>query len=101
MITSTAACLKKFKMSRQVIWTKIIIEEFVKLANLTKDEEIVLRTRAAGMTIVEQSMKLKMSVSTVNRIVARLKRKYDEVQPYSVLLPPRKSSAKELYMDKN
>ncbi len=88
-------------MSHQVIWTKIIVEEFVRLGNLTKDEEMVLRTRADGWTITQQSLKLSMSVSTVNRIVSRLKRKYDAVQPYSVILPPRKASAKELYMDTN
>lgn len=86
-------------MSHQVIWTKIIVEEFVKLGNLTKEEEAVLRTRAAGWTILQQSTHLSMSTSSINRIVKRLKKKYDLVQKYSPILPPRKFSAKELYMD--
>lgn len=79
----------------------MIVEEFVHLANLTKEEEMILRSRADGWTITQQASRFNMSVSTVNRIVSRLKKKYDVVQPYSVMLPPRKASAKELYMDTN
>lgn len=88
-------------MSKQVLWSKVILEEFIRLAALTKEEEMIMRTRVAGWTITEQSMKLGMSTSTVSRIVAALKRKYDGVEPYSPILPPRKKSAKELYMDDN
>lgn len=42
-----------------------------------------------------------MSVSSVNRIIKRIKNKYDEVEKYSAVLPPRKSSEKEMYLDKN
>lgn len=88
-------------MAHQVIWTKIILEEFIELANLDETEEMIMRTRAAGWTRTEQSMKLSLSLATVDRIIKRLKAKYDQVQPYSVLLPPRKESADELYMDNN
>lgn len=86
-------------MSKQVPWNKIILEEFISIASLTKEEEEVMRTRVAGWTIVEQSMRLGMSVSKVNFIIKRLKKKYDSVQPYSPILPPRKSSVEETYMD--
>ena len=86
-------------MSKNVIWTKVILEEFISLANLTKDEEIIMRTRCDGWSITKQATTFNMSVSTVNRIIKRLKVKYDKVQPYSPILPPRKFSAKELYMD--
>ena len=86
-------------MAHQVPWTKIIVEEFISLASLTRDEEAVMRTRAAGYTITEQSIKLGMSTRKIDRIIQRLKIKYDLVQPYSVLLPPRKYSAEETYMD--
>lgn len=82
-------------MSKQVPWNKYIVERFVELALLTKDEEMVLRTRVAGWSRVEQSMKLGMSVATVDRIIARLKNKYDDIQKFDPLLPPRKSSAEE------
>lgn len=86
-------------MSRQVIWTSIIVDEFCRLANLPKLHEAILRTRANGMTIKEQSMTFHISERSCNRIIKDLKARYDAVQPYSPLLPPRKNSAKELYMD--
>lgn len=86
-------------MARQVAWTKIILEEFISLAALTKEEEAIMRTRVAGWSITEQSVKLCMSKSKINKIIKRLKYKYDLVQPHSLLLPPRKFSAEEAYMD--
>ena len=86
-------------MAHQVPWNKIILEEFIKEAMLTKEEEEIMRTRVAGWTRVEQSMKLGMSTQKVDRIIMRLKNKYDQVQKYDPILPPRKFSVKELYMD--
>lgn len=86
-------------MSHQVPWNKYIVERFCELALLTKEEEMILRTRVAGWTRVEQSMKLGMSLSTVDRIIARLKAKYDDIQKFDPLLPPRKHSAEEDRMD--
>lgn len=86
-------------MAHQVIWTKIILDEFVEKANLNEVEEMVIRTRASGWTRTEQSMKLNLSLATIDRIIRRLKVKYDEVQKYSMILPERKESADELYMD--
>ena len=88
-------------MSHQVIWTKFILERFIDVGNLTKEEEAIIRTRAAGWTRTEQSMKLGMSLSTIDRIIKRLKVKYDRAQKYDVLFPPRKQSSQELYMDEN
>lgn len=88
-------------MSKQVIWTKIIVERFVEIGGLTKFEEEILRTRADGWTIIQQSTAFNVSTATVSRTIKILKRKYDEVQKYDVLLPPRKKSVKELYMDNN
>ena len=88
-------------MAHQVIWTKLIVETFIDEAMLTKDEEIILRTRAQGWTRTRQSIELGMSISAIDKIIARLKMKYDEVQKYSPILPPRKYSAKETYLDKH
>lgn len=88
-------------MSKQVPWNKLIVEEFCREAMLTKDEEMILRTRVQGWSRTQQSLELGMSVATVDRIIATLKMKYDNVQKYDVLLPPRKQSAKELWMDEN
>lgn len=86
-------------MAKQVAWNKIIIEEFIELAALNKTEEMIIRTRAAGWTITRQSMEFNMSTASISRIIKRLKKKYDDVQKYSVILPPRKFSAEETYMD--
>lgn len=86
-------------MSHQVVWTKLIVETFIEEAHLSKDEEFVMRTRAAGWTVSQQAMALNTSESSIHRIIRRLKHKYDIVQRYNVILPPRKKSAKELYMD--
>lgn len=86
-------------MSHEVPWSKMIVERFCEDAILTKEEEMILRTRVAGWTRTEQSMKLGMSMSTIDRIIKRLKTKYDQVQQYDPLLPPRRPSKEEDYMD--
>ena len=88
-------------MTNQVPWNKIILEEFINLALLTKEEEMILRTRIYGWTVREQADRLNMSVSSVNRIIKRLKNKYDDVEKFSTMLPPRKSSEEEKYLDNN
>ena len=86
-------------MAKQVPWNKIILEEFIEIAALTKDEEAIMRTRVAGWTRARQAMELGMSTATIDRIINRLKKKYDAAQKYSLLLPPRKQSVEETYMD--
>lgn len=86
-------------MAKQVPWNKIILERFIELASLTEIEERIIRTRVAGWTITKQSLKFNLSVATVNNIIKRLKVKYDNVQKYDPILPPRKFSVKETYMD--
>ena len=88
-------------MAHQVAWNKIIVETFIEEAMLSKTEEWILRTRVAEWTIKEQAQKLNMSEDNVNKIIARLKKKYDMVSKYNPLLPPRKTSAKETWMDNN
>lgn len=86
-------------MTHQVLWTKTIVEEFIKEAMLSDEEEFILRTRAKGWTVTQQAEALHCSVDTINKKIALLKKKYDKVQEYDPLLRPRKSSSKELYMD--
>lgn len=86
-------------MSHQVLWNKPILDEFSRLAGLSEIEYEIMKTRMQGMTRVEQSLKFKMSLASIDRIISRLKVKYDSVQPHSNILPPRKFSAKETYMD--
>lgn len=86
-------------MSKQVPWNKIIVETFVEEALLSKDEEWILRTRAAGWTITKQAQYMNVSESTINRMIYELKKKYDNVAKYNPLLPPRKHSKVEIYLD--
>lgn len=86
-------------MAHQVPWGKVILEAFIEEAMLTKEEEMIMRTRIAGWTITRQARELGMSEASVNRTISRLKKRYDAVQKYSAILPPRKESAQELYMD--
>ena len=63
----------------RVPWTRTILEDFIQEALLTSEEETVIRTRIEGWSIVKQAMHLGMGTATVSRIVARLKKKYDEL----------------------
>ena len=38
-------------MTNEVIWTKIVLERFIEQANLSEDEENVIRTRAATWSL--------------------------------------------------
>lgn len=58
-------------MTNEVIWTKLVLERFIQLANLTEEEEIVIRTRAAGWSRVKQAMELNISISGIDRIISR------------------------------
>ena len=42
---------------KQVPWNKIILEEFISLALLTKEEEMIMRTRVAG-TVINAAIKV-------------------------------------------
>lgn len=86
-------------MSKQVLWNKPLLDEFCRLAMLSDEERTIMEGRLKGESIVCMSMKYSMSESKINKMIARLKIKYDSVQPYSAILPERKKSAKEVYMD--
>ena len=88
-------------MSKQVPWNKIILERFIELAMLTEDEEAVMRTRVAGWSRTKQSMTMGLSLSSIDRLISSCKRKYDAVQKYDPILPPRRPSKEEEWMDNN
>ena len=69
-------------MARQICWTKKIVETFIEEACLTKEEQDILRTMVACLTISEQVERFNISVGKVNRIIKRLKWKYDNVKKY-------------------
>jgi hypothetical protein len=73
-----------------IVWNKIILNEFIDLACLTETEEKILRTRIDGWSRVQQSMAFNLSVSTVDCIIRTIRQKYDMVQPFSDILPKRR-----------
>lgn len=88
-------------MAHQVPWNKIIVERFIEVAMLTEVEEAVLRTRVAGWSRTKQCEELCLSMSALDRVIKTLKKKYDYVQPMDTILPPRRTSAEEIWMDRN
>lgn len=89
-------------MSHQVLWTDKLTEEFIKKAALSEDEAFIMRTRARGYTVTQQAMSLNKSESTVHRMIATIKKKYDAVQKeFPDDFPVRKVSKVEEFMDNN
>lgn len=87
-------------MTKQVIWTKPVLEAFIKEGNLNSRQEYIIRTRAKGYTITKQAEELNLSVDQVNKDIAELKRRYDATQIHSKILPPRKKNKRELIKNK-
>lgn len=89
-------------MSKGVLWTDKLTESFIQKAALSDDEAFVMRTRARGYTVTQQAMELNKSESTIHRMIATIKKKYDAVQKeYPDEFPIRKTSKVEEFMDKN
>ena len=84
---------------KQVLWTKKLVDTFIKEGMLTEEEKEVLLSRVKGYTIAEQAELLNVSERKVNRITIRLKIKYDALQDTIKELPKRKETTKELYRE--
>lgn len=88
-------------MAHQVIWTKKILETFIREGELTPLEEAIMRTRVKGWKRTKQAEELNLSISALDGYIRALKKKYDAVQrEHPEEMPKRKASAAELYMDK-
>ena len=84
---------------KQILWTKKIVDTFIKEGMLTKEEREVLLLRVKGYTISETSELMNISDSKVNRITRRLKIKYDALHGTIKELPKRTETTKELYRE--
>ena len=79
-----------------------MLDFFKQAANLTPLECEIMETRISGMTRTQQSFYFNISVSALEKIIARLKKKYDAVQKeFPDRLKPRRASAAETYMDEH
>lgn len=89
-------------MAKQVKWTKQVFLDFCDYALLNDDEIYIMETRIKGVPVSIQASHLCVSESTVHRMIAKLKIKYDAVQKeYPDKFPIRKKSIKETWMDNN
>lgn len=86
-------------MAKQVPWNKDIVERFSELAMLSEEEKFIVETRAKGWSVSKQAQALNCSESTIAKRISVLKKKYDKVQQNDNLLPPRRTSAQETWMD--
>lgn len=77
---------------KDILWNKIILDEFIRLALLTDLEEQILRTQIKGWCRTKQSMEFNISIETVDRVLKSIRKKYDSVQPHSEILPLRKKA---------
>lgn len=84
---------------KQILWTRKLVDTFIKEGLLTEEEKEVLLLRVKGYTIAETSELMNISDSKVNRIIRRLKIKYDNLQGTIEELPKRKETTKELYRE--
>ena len=84
-------------MTKQIFWTKAVLESFIQEGNLNKRQEFIVRTRAEGYTISKQAEELHLSIDQVNKEISELKKRYDATQKTSKILPPRCKNKTELY----
>lgn len=80
-------------MAQQVPWDQQILDEFIRRALLSEEDQWLLRSRIGGMSRSQQAEHLGLSERSVDRRISRLKSKYDHVQPGSSGLPPRRRRA--------
>ena len=73
----------------QVPWCLPIYNEFVRLAMLSDFEAKMLEMRIRKKSRLQIADALHTDVSTVDDCLKNLKRKYDNVQRFSDILPPR------------
>ena len=88
-------------MAHQVPWCKRYLEIFCEEACLSDLERWIMETRVKGWSRTQQCMELGLSPAALDRMISRLKRKYDIVQQHNPELPPRRSSAQETWQDQH
>ena len=78
-------------MAKQVNWNVIIYQEYLRLTYLSEfQKEVMDRHVTKRMTDYQIAMDLHASESAVARAIHECKKMYDDVQPYSDILPIRR-----------
>ena len=77
---------------KDILWNTVILDEFIRLAVPTEFEVQIIRSRMADQSRVQQSFEFSRSLPRVDAAIKSIRQKYDAVQPYSAILPPRKKN---------
>lgn len=72
-----------------IVWNTIMLREFESLACLSEEELIVLHDWAYDRYLAKTHMDHNMCERKIKQIRERIRQKYDAVQPFTPLLPPR------------
>lgn len=80
-----------------IAWNKEIVNEFFDKACLTDMEKNIIRARINEKSRVEMALEYNISLSTVDKIISRVMKKYDNCQKKSVILPKREKSIQNIY----
>lgn len=64
-------------MAHQVKWNNEIFNNYIKYGFLTEREQQIMKLRLEGKSVIEISLKLNVSESTINRDIKICKLKYD------------------------
>lgn len=83
-------------MTKQVFWTKAVLEAFIQEGNLNPRQEYIIRSRVKGYTIAKQAEELHLSIDQVNKDIHELRNIYDATQKHSNILPKRCKNKTEL-----
>lgn len=84
-------------MAQQVPWDQRILDEFIRRALLSEEDQWLMRSRIGGMSRSQQAEHLGLSERSVDRRIRRLKSKYDHVQHGSDVPPPRRGRAADTW----
>lgn len=80
-----------------IAWTKESVNEFFDKACLTDMEKNIIKARINEWSRIQMAMKYNISVSTVDKTISRVMKKYDYCQRNSEILPKREKSIKNIY----
>lgn len=77
-----------------VAWTKLAIDEYIYLVPMDSEQRKVFNDMVSPrkISIAQTARELSVSDRTVNTIREWLWKRYDEVQPYSMILKQRQMS---------
>lgn len=77
-----------------ILWTKEVLDEFIRVGCLSDDEQKIITAKAHGWSRAKMSICFSMSISNVDRIIRKCMQKYDYCQKNSDILPERKNNLK-------